>query len=454
MAKKTKLICTIGPSTYSRSMIRKMEKLGCDAIRINTAFGTVAQMRKAAQNVRAASGMPVIFDLKGPDVRIYTKREREFRAGDSLEVGLAASSENRFNHDVRRFLCAGDKVFLNGGIIRCKVIGKMPGRLVLRVQSGGFLKNGSSVHAPACEFSLPSLSENDRKVIRMANRLGNPVFALSYVRDASEIGVVRRLSPNAILIAKIESRSGVENIDSIAKAADAVMIGRGDLGIELQVEKLPHVQREIIAVCKKHAKAAIVATQVLESMVESPVPTRAEIADIASSINDGADCLMLSEETAIGRHPLEAIRVIAKTAEETEKYVLPEAYKTADGIGEIPAALTLSVLEIVKNTRVDRIVAPTRRGYTARILSKLRLPMPVIAAIESPETRAKLVFYYGIKPVDLGLRNGGAGDYVRRLRKLGLVKGDETLLMTMSTFMKKPLTDTIYLIDLKDSVFS
>ncbi|MFA5105820.1 MAG: pyruvate kinase [Candidatus Micrarchaeia archaeon] len=453
----TKLICTIGPASSGKKAIRALARAGMTAARINTAFGNPAEWKAILEAVRESCGVPVIFDLKGPDTRMMAETERDIKKGEIVSVGFAKGHGGGFyfNRDISGQISAGDVLVVNGGLVKFKAVGKSKGEAQLRALNPGFLKNAGSVHSLSREFDLPAISEQDMKVIALAKKEGEKVFALSMARSSKDVLELRRLAGESTIISKIESRTGVANADGLIESSDAIMIARGDLGIELPMQKVPLVQKSIIRKCLAAGKASIVATQMLESMMGSPVPARADVSDIANAIMDGADCLMLSGETATGKYPALAAATMAKIADEIERSSMQRqaAGLIPDGSGNYSEIICNCVREMATSTGVTKIITPTRSGFTPRMVSRFRIGKPIYALTESAAVAKSLQFYAGVTPVLVKKEPKTPEECVGEAAAHGLIAKNDVLAVTLGQFSNKPATNTIYYIDIGNSEF-
>lgn len=431
-----------------------MAKAGMNVARLNLSheepvehLRRIRLIRKVARELRTPIG--ILLDLPGPKIRVgkITPEPVKLREGSQLVL----TSERRMG-DERRIpvshpsilpvLRKGDTIFLADGTIRLTV--QKPGRkeVVSRVVRGGNLYSGKGVNLPGKRLDLRPLTVRDRDLLRYALKYGADFLGLSFATCEDDITRARRLieraGRQAWVVAKIETRKAVENFDEIVRAADAVMVARGDLGVEMEVEEVPGLQKEIIEKANVAGKPVITATQMLESMVANPTPTRAEVTDIANAIIDGTDAIMLSEETAVGRFPVEAVEVMKKVAAATEE-TLPYRRFLARRrvlVKKIQDAISYSACETAYELGARCIVAHTRTGTTAHRVSKFRSPVPIIALTHSEPVMNRLTLLWGVYPYrtrrltttaeifaaakDAALKSGTA----RRGDKLVVVCGD------------------------------
>ena len=411
---KTKIICTIGPSTASRKMLTQLAKVGMNVARINLAHGETTEHAARVWTIRAISRelrkpIGVLFDLPGPKIRVgrLFPDPIKLKEGDLLTLTsrrmignhkVVPLSHPRLLHALSR----GDLVYLTDGTIRLKVQDARTSEVVCRVTRGGTLFSGKGVNVPGKKLGLHALTSKDVKLIRFAVEHGVDFLGISFTTSSSDIVKAKRLikPSKAWVIAKIETRQAVENFDDIVRWADGIMVARGDLGVEMDVEELPVLQKKIIAKANVAAKPVITATQMLESMLANPVPTRAEVTDIANAIIDGTDAVMLSEETAVGRFPVEAVEVMRKVAAATEATIpyrdLLENRRIL--VKKIQDAVSFSACEVAHELGASCIVAHTRTGTTAQRVSKFRSPVPIIALTYRYPVMNRLSLLWGLYP--------------------------------------------------------
>jgi pyruvate kinase len=395
--KKTKILATIGPASQSRKILRELINSGMDAIRLNTAHGTIDQYEKIIHAVKSIKDIPIIFDLKGPEIRIKTDKDYCLAKGDTIRIGFGSPPGPHFNH--RFIVPARQALLINDGLFRLKVISSNKDYILLAAESDLCITNRVRVNIPGLKYSLPILSAEDIKFLEYGKKKKIDYIALSYTRTGSDVKAAReRLGDSGIgIIAKIETLEGVKNFDDILAYADGIMVARGDLGVEVPSENLPMIQKEIIRKCNKAGKLVITATQMLQSMIENPVPTRAETSDVANAILDGTDVIMLSGETAAGKYPVLAVKEMTKIALETEKYVESKV-QNAD-TKSISMAISGSIKELTSILPITKIVTLTRFGFTAKIISRFRLKQQIIAITPDNIIRKRLELYYGVLPL-------------------------------------------------------
>lgn len=412
MTKRTKIVCTIGPASSRPETIRAMIESGMNAARINMAHGTHEEHQEIIQRVRAVArelGVPiaVIADTKGPAIRTgELKTEKIFlRQGQTLtlveEPVLGDETQISISYrGLSRYVRPGMKILLANGEIELLVREVQPGRILCEVQNSRELGERKRVSIP--EVSLPGIAQTDEEDILFAQKVGVDYIAASFIQVGLDIDHIRRLlGPTDIeIIAKIETREAARNIDDIIAASDAVMVARGDLGVELPPEEVPLLQKEIVKKCNRAGRPVIIATQMLKSMTENPLPTRAEVADVANAILDGTDAVMLSEETAIGNYPVEAVRMVSRIAERIERS--PAIYhRYGMSAGTVTEAIGESACQIAHRIGAAAIIPSTTSGSTAKLVAKFRPMVPIIAVTYTERVRNKLALVWGIHPVQV-----------------------------------------------------
>jgi pyruvate kinase len=410
--KRTKIVCTIGPASESPEMIRALIESGMNVARINMAHGTHDEHRAVIERVRAVArslGVPlaVMADTKGPAIRTgELKTEKIFlRQGQKLtlveEPVLGDETQISISYKgLSQYIRPGMRILLANGEIELGVLEVHPGRIVCEVKNSRELGERKRVSIP--EVTLPGIAETDEDDIRFAQRVGVDYIAASFVQTGLDIDHIRRLlGPTDIeIIAKIETREAARNIDDIIAASDGVMVARGDLGVELPPEEVPLLQKEIVRKCNRAGKPVIIATQMLKSMTESPTPTRAEVADVANAILDGADAVMLSEETAVGRYPVEAVRMMSRIAERIERSsALYRRYEM--GGASVTEAIGESACQIADRIGAAAIIPSTTSGSTAKLVAKFRPRTPIIAVTYTEQVRNKLALVWGVYAVQV-----------------------------------------------------
>jgi pyruvate kinase len=430
--RKTKIVCTIGPASFSKKTLKKMYEAGMDCARINTAYGDLDQYRTIAENVRIVGEIPLMVDIKGPEVRLRVKRKRAIKKGDVIKVGFSRG-EIYFNHDFYDEMNVGDAIYIDNGTIKMRVAKKTNETLLLSAMNDGEISDGKGVNIPNKELPIQPHTARDAEILNFASENDVEYIALSFTRGARDVNDLRSKAYGykGAIIAKIENLQGVKNFEEIVDAADGIMVARGDLGVEIDLERVPLVQKRLIRLCNQKGKTVVTATDMLESMIVQPNPTRAEVSDVANAILDGTDATMLSGETSVGKYPVESVTMMAKIARETETAAQSQIEDEGRSV-DISDVVSRAIHRICKNMPVDKVVTLTRSGYTARMIARFKLTQPIIAV--TPESRAKrqLELVFGVHPVHIDYRNekDQIPAVTRRLRSTRLVNDEETVLFT------------------------
>jgi len=429
--KKTKIICTIGPASLSKEVLERMYRAGMNGARINTAYGDLEQYRMIVNNIREVADIPIIVDIKGPEIRLRVRRKRTLKKGEIVEIGFN-HEEISFNHDFYEKMGVGDEIYIDNGKIRTRVVEKKSGVLRLLVMNSGEIDDGKGVNIPKKQLFVPSLSKKDLEIIEFAKEYDVEYIALSFTRDAQDVKNLRMKAEGfeGGIIAKIENFEGVKNFEEILDVVDCIMIARGDLGIEIELERVPLVQKSIIRRCNQRGKTVVTATDMLESMIHQPVPTRAEVSDVANAILDGTDAVMLSGETSIGEYPVESVLMMARIADGTEAAV--KSRVEAEGFINISDAISKAIQKICQNMPVDKVVTLTRSGYTARMIARFRIAQPIIAVTPEEKVKKRLELVFGVYPVHIDYR--GEKDRIlavaEKLHSMKLIEEEETVVFT------------------------
>jgi pyruvate kinase len=428
--KKTKIVCTIGPASISRSTLRKMYRAGMNGARINAAYGTLEQYRVMISSLREVADIPIIIDVKGPEIRLKAKSRKIVNKGDVLELGK--DGKTSFNNDVYDRLDIGDDVLIDNGKLRMQVIGKKRDTVKLLATTSGEIDDGKGVNIPHKRLAIPTLSSRDLEVIALAREYDAEFIALSFTRNVQDVNNLMKKSSGfkGSVIAKIENSEAVDKFDDILNAVDGIMVARGDLGVEIEPEKVPLVQKSIIRKCNQKGKTVVTATEMLESMTYRPIPTRAEVSDVANAILDGTEATMLSGETAVGRYPVESVLMMSRIADETEKAV--ESHVQDEGVINISDTISKAVQRICQEMPVDKVVTLTRSGYTARMISRFKILPSIIAVTPDKRVKKQLELSFGVYPVhvDYLKENDHILATAKRLHSTGLIRNQDTILFT------------------------
>jgi len=412
----TKIVCTIGPASSSPSVLGHMIHAGMDVARINFSHGTYEEHLKSIKTIRKVSHrlrrpVAILQDLPGPKLRVgkLASDPMHLRRLDTVTLTTKPSKARgkipvAYPH-LPKAVKKGDMVYLADGSIRLEVLRTSRDEVECRVLVGGDLVSGKGMNLPRLRTRVPAITREDREHLHFGLENNLDIVAVSFVQRAEDIRMARRVAEEKgreiFVVAKIEKKEAVEDLEDIVKEADGVMVARGDLGVELSLERIPIVQKRIIFEANRSAKPVITATQMLESMISSPSPTRAEVTDIANAIIDGSDALMLSEETAIGGYPVEAVRVLQKVAQETERYlpkeITPQRRMWHENSQE--DAIAFAACETALQISAAAIVTPTRTGKTARRVSKYRPPLPIVALTSHADVEKQLLLSWGVQTV-------------------------------------------------------
>jgi pyruvate kinase len=431
--KKTKIVCTIGPASLSRSTLKKMYRAGMNGARINTAYGTIDQYGIMTSHLREVADIPVIIDVKGPEIRLKAKGKRLVNKGDVLEVGK--DEKIGFNNNIYEDLDVGDTVLIDNGRLRTRVTEKKKNVLKLLATTSGETDDGKGVNIPYKKLAVPTLSSRDLEIVDFARKNDVEFIALSFTRNAQDVNNLKKAANGfkGAIIAKIENSEGVEKFDEILEAADGIMVARGDLGVEIEPEKVPHVQKSIIRKCNQRGKTVVTATEMLESMTYQSIPTRAEVSDVANAILDGTEVTMLSGETAVGRYPVESVLMMSRIANETEKAV--ESHIKDEGFINISDTISKAVQRICQEMPVDKVVTLTRSGYTARMISRFKILPSIIAVTPDKRVKKQLELSFGVYPVHIDYLK--EGDRIlataNELHSMGLIREQDTVLFTAAS---------------------
>ena len=411
--RKAKIICTMGPASREEPTLSKLVAAGMDVARLNFSHGTHDDHAKALASVRRAAdlaGRPIgiLLDLQGPKIRTGRIGGGKVMLKEGTEVVIVSGNDGTLG-TAERFTCSyegladdvspGDPVLINDGAIRLEVIHISGRELKCQVVVGGLVSDHKGINLPGTPVSIPALTPKDIEDLQFGLTLGVDYVALSFVRNADDIRQVKRYAPLTPIIAKLEKPQAVDRIDEIAQIAEGVMIARGDLGVEMPLERVPLIQKSAIERTNYHGKIAIVATQMLESMIVSPQPTRAEVSDVANAVLDGADAVMLSAETATGAHPVQAVKIMAGIVEEVERSAryqsLPDP--TLDrGESTFATAVAKACAAAAGQLGIGTICVYTRTGETARQVAEYRPQARIVAFTASLEAYRRMALYWGV----------------------------------------------------------
>lgn len=417
--KKTKIVCTIGPATESEKTLGELVASGMDVMRLNFSHGDFAEHQKRVDNLRKImkkTGKPVAIlqDLAGPKIRIgeFEKGLTILKEGSKFTITTDKIVGNDERVSINYPLFAkevkiGDPILLHDGKKKLEVIEKKGNDVICKVIIGGEIKDRRGVNLPGSDLTVSSITEKDKKDLLFGLKNKVDFFALSFVRRPSDItelrDILNKAKSEARIIAKIETPQALKNIDEIIKLSDGIMVARGDLAIEIPAEDVPLAQKMLIQKCNQAGRPVITATQMLESMINSPVPTRAEVSDIANAILDGTDAIMLSEETTLGQFPVPAVKMMNKISQRIEKDShyrdMVNGRKYSDPVKRTSDALGNGAIEVAKESGAKLIIALTDGGFTARMISRYKPEQKILALTPREITRNQLALSYGCVPI-------------------------------------------------------
>ncbi|HSR92546.1 MAG TPA: pyruvate kinase [Gemmatimonadales bacterium] len=479
--RRTKIVATLGPSWSSPEKVAAMLQAGVNVVRVNASHGTPELRREwisTVKQVRAERGIPaaLLYDLQGPRIRVGDLAEPlrlepgsrvVFAPEESTKAGEIPTTYAALAKDVR----VGARILLDDGLLSVDVLAIDGDRVVGTVRYGGVLKSHKGMNLPGIEVSAPALTEKDREDVVEAVALGVEYIALSFVRKAGDLDDLRRLVPKRVrIVAKIEKDTALSDLCGILEASDAIMVARGDLGVELPFEEVPLAQKRIIREANLHGKPVITATQMLESMIHNPIPTRAEASDVANAILDGTDAVMLSAETAVGDYPLEAVMAMDRIAREMESHrggrspaldaaVGRRSRDDLDPVHDRPGsgkpartedAIGVAVVAAAELLHCPLIVCFTSSGFTARKVATYRPTVPIFAATPEPETFQQLALVWGTIPA-LTAHYTDYDSLLREARQAilprGLAKPGERLVVTAGVPFDVPGTTNLLKIE-------
>ncbi len=416
--KRTKIICTMGPATEDDDVLRKLIQSGMNVARFNFSHGSHDYHGRNIQRVRriaAELNMPVaiMLDTKGPEIRtgelanhskVMLETGRSIVVTTNQVLGSDECISVNYSH-LPYDVAPGSTILIDDGLIELEVEHVMGTDIHCLILNGGELSEHKGVNLPGVNISLPSVTAQDVADIRFGCELGIDAIAASFIRDAAGIQEIRDIcmhmnAPDIMIFSKIECAVAVENVEEILEASDGIMVARGDLGVEMPGEKVPYMQKKIIELCNKTYKPVITATQMLDSMIRNPRPTRAEVADVANAIYDGTDCVMLSGETAAGRYPVQAVQTMASICLETERHreekrVMPER----EGIRNVNTTIGMASVVMADNVGAKAILCPTHSGRTPRLVAASRPKQPIYAFSSIEAAIRRCCFFWGVKAI-------------------------------------------------------
>lgn len=449
--KQTKIVASISDRRCDVDFIRQLFYAGMNVVRMNTAHASAEGLKEIIRNTRSVSShIGILIDTKGPEIRTTgCESPIDYKTGDVVKI--FGRPEMDTQHDIINLTYVnfandvheGDHILFDDGALDMKVIGINGPAVIAQVQNDGKLGSRKSVNVPGVHIDLPSLTEKDVKNINLAIDEDIDFIAHSFVRNAGDVRAVQEIldsrGSDIKIISKIENQEGVDNIDEIIEASYGIMIARGDLGIEVPIERIPGIQRNIIRKCVHARKPVIVATQMLHTMIDNPRPTRAEVTDIANAIYYSTDALMLSGETASGKYPVEAVETMAQIAEQAEKDRYREHVNSVPlpDDCDVPAFLAHNAIEATERLGVKGIITDSKTGRTARHLAAFRGPNPVLAVCYKEKVQRWLALSYGVIPVAQHEQIGRQEQFMaalRMLRQKGYLEMDDKIAYLSGSF--------------------
>lgn len=457
--RKTKIVCTLGPKTDEEGVLERMAEAGMDVCRLNFSHGTFEEQKRRTDSVKALreklkKPIGIMFDTKGPEIRIgrFKNGSAFLRRGERFTLcAYDTEGGNDFvsvSYPVQNVVKKGGRILLDDGLIELEAE-EIQGRdTICRVVSGGELKSSKSINLPGTELDMPYITPRDKMDLEFAVREGADFVAASFVRGADDVRALRQVLEDAgggdiEVISKIENMRGVKNIDEIIDLSDGIMVARGDMGVEIPIEELPEIQKRIIKKCLKRGKKCVTATQMLDSMIKNPRPTRAEVTDIANAILDGTGAIMLSGETACGEYAVESVKMMDSVARRIEPLVPTVSAEK----GTVPEIVAGTAALAAVNLSADVILTVTHSGFTANVVSKYRPPCPIAAVTTDVKKYYAMSLTWGVKPFlaekesDMSRRFDKA---IRLARDEGFVKQGGTIVLTGGD--KKGMTNILKIV--------
>lgn len=453
--RRTKIIATLGPACRETEVLERMIRAGMDVARVNFSHGTHDEHRERVRRVREASAkigreIGVLGDLQGPKIRIQQFADGAITLNEGDQIALDPDHDSTAGtgdvvgisyRELADDVSGGDVLLLDDGHI---VLGveKIDGQKVhCRVMAGGSLSNHKGINRQGGGLSAAALTDKDRDDIALAVELDIDFLALSFPRDASDVELARKLYQDAggrgLMVAKIERSEAIDNLEQIVTAADVVMVARGDLGVEAGYASVPGLQKRIIRMARKTNRVAITATQMMESMIKNPVPTRAEVSDVANAVMDGTDAVMLSGETAVGEYPVRAIKAMAEVCKAAEQHQLAHTrsrHRIDSTFEDVDEAIAMAAMYTANHLDVKAIIAWTESGRTTLWMSRIRSDIPIFAFTRHVGTRRRVNMYRGVFPVFFDITQKGTKkiweQVSQRLLELGLVNDGEMVIFT------------------------
>lgn len=470
---KTKIVCTVGPASNSASKIENMIKNGMNVARLNFSHGSLSEHKKNIKLIQSVSSklnqiVTILIDLPGSKIRVGKLQSEPItlKKGDQLTLTtkdvlgkptLIPIKYKNLTENVRK----GNKIYINDGLVELKAEYVTTDEVRCKVITGGIVLSHKGVNIPGARLSVESVTDKDIKIVDFGLKHGVDTFGLSFIKNADDIlrvrDFARKKGKPVYIIAKIERREAIKNFDEILKVVDGVMVARGDLGLEIPLQEVPVVQKKLIRKANLASRPVIIATQMLESMTDSTRPTRAEVTDVANAILDGADAVMLSEETAIGKYPVEAVKMMVKISTYIERNRNVEGFaynrdylknKVSSDCVSIADVISLNVVEATDVLKIKYILTPTESGNTARRISRFKPDCWILAFSRNKDTCSFLPFSYGVYPFFIKNKKAGWHDLILDfIKNVSLVKKGDKVILTQRRFAKqKGGTDSLGII--------
>ncbi|MHB1043960.1 MAG: pyruvate kinase [Eubacteriales bacterium] len=451
--RRTKIVCTIGPASDSEEILKKLLRAGMNVARLNFSHGTHEEHARRIAAIRRAAGevgknVAIMLDTKGPQIRLGYFQEEPVALAEGEEVTLTTEDVKGDRRRIPvnyaglpRDVRPGNSILLADGMIELKVVSATDTEIICRVVNGGVLTSQKNLHVPGANINLPAVTEKDREDIKFGIEHKLDLISASFIRKATDVLTIRQILEDAgaemEIIAKIESRNAVNNLDEIIKVSDGVMVARGDLGVEIPAEEVPLLQKAIIERCNRTGKPVVTATQMLESMIQNPRPTRAEASDVANAIFDGTDAVMLSGETAAGKYPVEAVETMARIAERAEAALHYEEMlgkkRVAGPQRTVTDAISFATCATAEDLGAAAIITSTESGYTAKMVSKYRPRAPIIAVTPNARVMRRLALVWGVQPLLVKYTTGTDEMIASALEvslAAGFIKGGDLVVIT------------------------
>lgn len=466
MLRRTKIVATVGPACSSEEMLQALLKQGVDVFRLNFSHGGHAEKATVIEHIRDLSrrqnrAVAILGDLQGPKIRAGLMKDGELDLVEGSEVVITTREVlgegtliPTVYQDLPRDVVPGNRILLDDGLMELKVLAADGDNVRCRVISGGRLKDRKGINLPGVKVSAPAVTEKDLQDLDFCIRHQLDYVALSFVRRAEDVETVKTIvagrESGLRVVAKIEKPEAVDNFEAILEQADAVMVARGDLGVEISPEKVPLIQKRIIRQCNAAGKPVITATQMLESMVGNPRPTRAETSDVANAILDGTDAVMLSAETAAGSYPLESVNVMVRVAcdVELEQQIHKRGFRSIDGNGQplITEAIGQGAGRIAETVGAKGILAFTQTGSTASLVAKYRPGLPIFAVTPSHLVRRRLALYSGVRSIRVDIQGTTESQIIsveKAILDSGYLQAGDVVVITMGSPLSNPGTTNL-----------